>query len=123
MSDFEAEWTRCAPWIEAALARAGGTHNLADVRVLVESCECRFWAGRNAAMVTEVQVWPRTTWFLFWLAGGDLLELRDELRPSGEAYARERGCSRVLIVGRQGWARALPGYETVAWTCAKELSP
>lgn len=119
---FRAEWSRCAPWIEAALEHAG-THTLADVEALVRTRECRFWAGREAALITEVQVWPQRKVLLLWLAGGDLDELRDELRPMAEAYGRDQGCDVVRISGRQGWVRALrgEGYEPVSWSCAKEL--
>jgi hypothetical protein len=121
--DFETEWARCGPWIEAALAHAGGTHTLADVKAMV--CDpdhpVRFWAGQRSALVTEVQTWPNTTTLLLWLAGGDLAELRDELRPMAEAWGRDQGCERVMIVGRPGWARALPGYAVQAVVCGKEL--
>lgn len=118
---FAAEWARCAPWLEAALAHAHGTHALSDVREMVERREARFWAGRRAAMVTEVHEFPRMRVLHFWLAGGDLAELRDEMRPLAEAWGREQGCTRATISGRRGWARAL-GYAPLAWTCAKELT-
>lgn len=121
MSDFDAEWARCALWIEAALEACGGTHDLADVEALVRSREVRFWAGARSAMITELQVWPRKTVLLFWLAGGDLAELRDELRPAAEAWAAEQGATRFAVVGRAGWARSLPGYKPVATVCAKEI--
>lgn len=121
--DFDTEWARCAPWIEAALVHAGGTHSLDDVRAMVgdPSEPVRFWAGRRSAMVTEIQSWPNAKTLLLWLAGGDLDELKDELRPMAEAWGREQGCDRVMIVGRPGWARVLPGYEVQAVVCGKEL--
>lgn len=117
------EWDRCAPWIESALAHAGGTHTLDDVKALVESGECRFWAGRAAAMITEVQRWPRLSVLLLWLGGGDLDELVNELRPMAEDYGREQGCTRVRVSGRPGWIRALrgQGYAPASAACAKEL--
>lgn len=121
---FEEEWARCSPWIEAALEHAGRTHALADVRAMVEARECRFWAGRDAAMVTEIVEHPRSTDLILWLAGGDLAELVDELRPMAEAWGRENGCDRVLIVGRDGWAKVLraEGYSPVARLVMKELT-
>lgn len=120
MSPFDAEWERCAPWIESALAHAGRTHTIDDVKAVVERREARFWAGTNAAMVTEINTYPQFAALNFWLAGGDLAELRDELRPAAEAWARSLGCRYAAVVGRLGWARAL-GYRPIHFTCAKEL--
>lgn len=121
MSDFEAAWERCAPWLEAALEHSSGTHTLADVKACVERGTALFWAGKDAAMVTEITDYPQLKALNFWLAGGDLAELRDTLRPLAEAYAKAHGCRFATIVGRAGWARAL-GYSPVHSTCAKELT-
>lgn len=119
---FEAEWARCAPWIEAALDVAE-THGIDDVKAMVERRESRFWAGRQCAAVTDVQVWPRARWLLIWLAGGDRAELEDQMLPKMEAYGREQGCSKAFIVGRPGWARTLKtrGYGVAAVTVTREL--
>lgn len=121
MRVFADDWARCAPWIEAALGHAHGTHTLEDVHGAVIRGDADFWAGRNAAMVTEVVTHPQFKTFNFWLAGGDLAELRDELRPQAETYARLRGAKFATITGRPGWARAL-GYKPLFFTCAKELT-
>lgn len=118
---FAEDWARCAPWIEAALVHAHGTHTLDDVKAAILRGEADFWAGRNAAMVTELINHPQLKSFNFWLAGGDLAELRDELRPRAEAFGREHGAKFATIIGRQGWARAL-GYEPLFHVCSKELS-
>ncbi|WP_332763911.1 hypothetical protein [Phenylobacterium sp.] len=121
---FDTEWARCAPWIGAALEHAGRTHSLADVKAMVEARECRFWAGREAAMVTEIIEHPQSTDLMLWLAGGDLDELKNELRPMAEAWGREHDCKRSLIVGRDGWVRALrdEGYSPLARLVMKELN-
>lgn len=118
---FEEEWRRCGPWLAAALEHARGSHTLDDVRAMVETGQARFWAGGRAAMVTEIHDYPRLRALHFWLAGGDLAELRDVLRPMAENWAKARGCTRATIAGRRGWARAL-GYQEIATLCAKELS-
>lgn len=120
MSDFAAEWERCAPWLEAALVHCGGTHDLADVKGCVERGTATFWPGGQAAMITEIVDYPKMRTLNFWLAGGDLAELRDVLRLKAETYARHMGCKYATIVGRAGWARAL-GYSPIHATCAKEL--
>lgn len=52
------EWTRCAPWIEAALEHAHGSHNLDDVYEMVMDGECQFWPGKRSASVTQIQCSP-----------------------------------------------------------------
>lgn len=118
---FESEWARCSPYIEAALAHAGGTHTLNDVMGMVARREARFWAGRRAALVTCIEDYPRARWLLLWLAGGDIHELVEELRPAAEAYGREAGCQRAVIIGRPGWERRLNEYSPIARMIAKEL--
>lgn len=118
---FESEWARCSPYLAAALAHAGDTHSLDDVKGMVQRREARFWAGRGAAVVTQIEDYPRGRWLLFWLAGGDLHELVDELRPAAEVYGRANGCKRAIILGRPGWERVLAGYTSIARIIAKEL--
>ena len=117
------DWARCGPWLDAALDHAGRSHSLDDVAGMVRRGEARFWPGRHAALVTVLEDDPAERRLLFWLAGGSLAELVAELRPRAEAWGRAQGCRRVLIIGREGWARALrpQGYAPLARIIAKEL--
>jgi hypothetical protein len=119
----EAEWARCAPWLDAALDHAGRTHSLADVRTSIERGEARLWAGARSALVAIVETDPGDRRLLVWLAGGDRDELETETLPLAEAWGREAGCRRVLIIGRPGWERALKskGYAPLARIVAKDL--
>ncbi|RAK60886.1 hypothetical protein DJ021_14225 [Phenylobacterium hankyongense] len=120
---FEADWARCAPWIDAALAHAGRTHGLSDVKAMILAGDAGFWPGRGAALVATTEDDPGERRLLIWLAGGELSELRTELLPQAEAWARACGCRRVLIIGRPGWERALKrhGFAPLARLIAKEL--
>lgn len=90
---------------------------------MVAAGEAQLWTGDQSAAVTLIEDEPRERRLLVWLAGGDLRELVDDLRPCIEAFARERGCRRMMIVGRVGWERALAGegYAPLARVIAKEL--
>lgn len=118
--NFEAEWTRCAAWIAAALEH-DPTHSLDDVKAVVLEGRVRFWPGQACAIVTEISVWPRMKTGHFWLAGGDLAEIHEVLQPMIEAYFRDQGCAQSIITGRRGWSR-VTGYTPVAYSCVKELN-
>lgn len=114
---------RCAPWLDAALAHAGRTHRLDDVAEMIARGEAQLWPGAASAMVTLIEDDPLERRLLIWLAGGELGEIVERLRPAAEAWGRSNGCRRVLIIGRAGWERALAGhgYAPVARVIAKEL--
>jgi hypothetical protein len=121
--NFEAEWARCAAWLGAALDHAGRTHSLDDVRALIERGEARLWVGRRGALVALVETDPGDRRLLIWLAGGDREELETDTLPLAEAWGREAGCRRALIIGRPGWERTLKskGYAPLARIVAKDL--
>jgi hypothetical protein len=120
-----AAWRRCLPYVEAALARAGGTHEIEDVERLIGEGWAHFWPGRRCAVVTELYRYPRLTACNLWLMGGELKELL-ALRPHIEDWARAQGCTRILGGGpRRGWARVLApvGYKPEFIIYSKDLSP
>jgi hypothetical protein len=120
---FEAEWARCSPWLDAALASLPArTHELSHVRQAVETGEATFWPGASSAAVVQIETYPLLKAANIWLAGGDLTELRDVMRPRFEAWAVQMGCRWASATGRQGFGRAI-GYRPIHWTCAKELTP
>jgi hypothetical protein len=120
-----AAWRRCQAYVDAALARAGGTHGLEDVERLIAEGRAHFWPGRRCAVVTEFYDYPRLKACNFWLLGGDLKELL-RMRPAIEAWARAQGCTRILGGGpRRGWERVLEplGYRPEWIIYCKDLTP
>jgi hypothetical protein len=120
---FEAEWAQCAPWLEAALDHAGRTHSLAEVRAAIACGGARLWPGARSALVALIDSDPSDRRLLIWLAGGDREELEGETLPQVEAWGRESGCRRALVIGRAGWERTLKskGYAPLARIIAKDL--
>ncbi|MFI4966879.1 MAG: hypothetical protein ACHP9T_16125 [Caulobacterales bacterium] len=120
---FEAEWARCAPWLEAALDHAGRTHSLTDVKAAITRGEARFWAGAESALVAAIECDPGERRLLIWLAGGERDELETEMLPRAEAWGRMHRCRRALVIGRAGWERTLKskGYAPLARIVAKDL--
>lgn len=116
-------WARVGPLLEPALAHAGWSYGLSEVRRAIEAGDAQLWGGARSAVVTVIEDQPRERRLLFWLAGGELDEIVQQLIPAAERWGRDRGCRRAIIVGRPGWERALKpkGYAPIARLIAKDL--
>ena len=109
--------------IEAALEYSGGTHTIEDIAEGVASNRFQFWPGTKSAVITEIIVYPRIKDLHFFLAGGDLDELK-MMRPYIESWGKQLGCTRVSLAGRQGWQKTFlkdEGYEPKWFILSKEL--
>lgn len=103
------EWLRCRSWIEGALAFTGGTHTIEDIEDGIASGTYQFFCSPNSAVVTEIIVYPRAKLLNYFLIGGDLEELVEQIEPHVTVWAKSRGCSRVVGIGRKGFERAFRG--------------
>lgn len=122
---FEDEWSRCGPWIQAALDHAANTHDLGHVEAMVRAGEAQFWPREACAAVTQIVRHPNFSALHLWLAGGDLDALVSDLRPAIEAWAIcAHGVTRATVLGRSGWGKPLGphGYKTTSRLLVKELT-
>lgn len=121
--DQFAELNRCREWVEDALEYAGGTHNFNDIAAAVLSDRFQIWPSNNAVVVTEIVVYPQLKDLHYFLAGGNLDELK-AMRPIIEAWGKGVGCTRVSLAGRKGWERTFlkdEGYRPNWFVLSKEL--
>lgn len=118
---FREEWERLWPVLEPALDYAGHTHDEADLIEAIAAGTLQFWPGEKSAIVTELVSYPRFGALRFFLAGGDLAELK-EMEGRVIEWAQHYGCARVEIGGRRGWQRALPGYTRLCTVLAKPIN-
>lgn len=95
---------------------------MGDVRDSVLAGDAQFWPGKTSAIITEVHEFPRKNVLHFWLAGGNMIELVEQMVPCAEAWGRTMGCTGFTISGRQGWGRVMAskGYEPKWFICAKD---
>ena len=80
-----------------------------EVRGDLAAGRAHFWPGQQSVAVTHFH---EAREMVLWLVGGDMRELF-EMEKSAEAFARAKGCTRMVAEGgRDGWARVLPriGY-------------
>ena len=123
MKDLFEDVSRCRTWIEAALEYSKGTHKFVDIAAGVLSNRYQLWAGEKSAVVTEIIVYPRLKDLHYFLAGGDLDELK-RMRPHIEEWGSKQGCTRVTLAGRPGWAKTFlkdEGYEPAWFILKKDL--
>jgi hypothetical protein len=114
------EFVRCMPWIQDALDRDIGTHDIDDVWAAIEHEAAQLWPYKNSAIVTTVESYPKGKALRWWLVGGDLDELLDaEIEIS--KWAEEQGCDLIFAGGRRGWVRTLPGYSEAYTVVFKKL--
>ena len=95
---------RLTPYIEEALEYADGTHTLDDVRQGIESGHLQLWPCPTSCIITQINIFPHQKELHFFLAGGNLDELRP-VYPIIEEWGRSIGCTRATFIGRKGWER------------------
>ena len=119
----EEEFERLRHHVAAALEYSGGTHKVEDIAEGIRRGQFQLWPGKNSVVVTEIIVYPQLKDLHYFLAGGDLDELR-LMRPIIESWGKEIGCSRVSLAGRKGWERTFlkgKGYEPKWFILCKDL--
>jgi len=99
--EFNAEWERCLPYLESALAHSHDT-DLGTIKATIQSGEAQFWPALDAAMVTELDNSGSNLHIR--LFGGTLDRLR-EMLPTVEAFGSALGCTGITLTGRRGWER------------------
>lgn len=125
----EDELARACAHIQSALdiraRRRGGaaTHRLEHVLEGVRDGRYQLWAGSACTIVTEILAYPLGRDLNYWLAGGDVEEMK-ALEPGIEAWARAAGCRRVTTLGvRRAGGKILKarGWRHLADVMEKEL--
>jgi hypothetical protein len=119
----EEDLERLRHHVEAALEYSGGTHGIEDIAEGLKKGRFQLWPADDSVVVTEIIVYPRLKNLHFFLAGGDLDELR-LMRPLIESWGKSMGCARVSLAGRQGWAKTFlrdEGYKPKWFVLSKDL--
>jgi len=117
------EFWRLRKHIEAALAYSGGTHTIEDIAEGVKANRFQCWDAPDSVVITEIIVYPRLKDLHYFLAGGNLDELK-AMRPVIESWAKSHGCTRVSLAGRKGWEKTFlkdEGYSPKWFILTKEL--
>jgi hypothetical protein len=97
------------------------THSTQDVQEACAKGDAQVWCGERSALVTEIVRYPLKKVCRIWLAGGEMSELTNEMLPAVEAWAKQKECAAVEIIGRHGWQRVLKDYRQPHTVLVKEL--
>lgn len=115
-------WNRTKGFLTEALEYERGLYTLDDVLAGIRKQELQFWPADKSALVTAIVDHPREKQLDFWLAGGDLAELK-QLAAFVESWAVQRmGVTCAKITGRKGWLVLGDEWEEVATVMVKRLS-
>jgi hypothetical protein len=110
------------PWLDRVLKeRPANGVSASMVRHMLRDGLCQRWdASDGSTVITRLRKEPDGEVCVVWLAEGTmepLLELHERICE----WAKEQGCDRMRIVGRDGWLRVVPGYRKVATVMEREL--
>lgn len=114
-------WLVAEPLLLEAIRR-DNTHTPESVYQLIKTGQADLWL-HDSHKTASVTFWiPAVDGPILhvWLAGGRLEELKEAL-PSVEAWGQKNGAKRLMITGRAGWEKVLPGFRRQAVLMTKEL--
>lgn len=117
------EFNRCWPFLEPALIKMNEGYGKDFVWAKVAHGECQLWPGQNAAVISEIEVYPDGLKVINgWLAGGDFEEIK-LLTKQAEEFGRRHGCQKARAIQRMGFLRKPydPAYKPLAVIVEKEL--
>lgn len=89
---------------------------------LLERNEAQFWANDEAAMVTRVAVYPGGAVAIEVMAAAGNLKALIALTPNVNAWGLSIGATHIMVIGRPGWARALPDWRHHQSILIKEVA-
>jgi hypothetical protein len=94
--------------VEAAIAEAGGITDFAGIYTDVAAGRLQVFGSGRSVVLTEIQQYRKEKVLQLCYGAGAL----DEMEPWVDAlfeWARSKGCTKVVMLGRKGWERSFLG--------------
>lgn len=123
-ADVEKVWPFASPLLKAAVERTGLSDwpNIERDVLYGHGLLWLAWSGKiEAAATTSLQRIGDDLICVLTACGGDGMERWLQLLAGIETYARNERCKCVRIFGREGWRRALEGYDVTNIVLEKAL--
>lgn len=117
--DLEKVWPKALAMLEPALN--GGKPEV--VKDFIEDGTYQLWlADNDAAATTAINTFPvGKVLTVVHLGGKNMWQWLGEGLAALESWARQQGCDRIRINGRDEWSRVLPGYRKTSVVSEKVL--
>lgn len=94
-----------APLLQEALNNAGNTHNISDVFAMIADGRAYAFPLKRSIIVCDQMRCPNENIWRYWLAAGELQELK-EAEANITPWAKDHfGVKRSMIFGRPGWSK------------------
>lgn len=110
------EFRRCEKLLEDALDYAHETFDISNIFDNVMNGSAQFWPGKNSAVITQIVPYPKKKVLHFFLAAGDIEELK-EMEPHIIQWAKSQGCEAVTLTGRPGWTKSF--LKNIGYKCTQ----
>lgn len=115
-------WVRCEPMLQRAVDEADAGFDLRFVWDEIISNRAQFWPGATSIGVSRLANAPNGSQScICWLCAGDGLDEIRKTLATVRAWAKGIGCSRMEIIGRRGWLRALSGFRETATILVEDI--
>lgn len=125
LANLDAEWTRCAPWLDAALKSGCDERTTDEVYLDVLAGRKQFWPGEDSAIVTQLLTHANGRVECNILLAGGTLDTLEKMLKDVERFARANTASVITVMGRRGWERSFltreAGFRPIATLYRKEL--
>ena len=122
-------WGKVSGLIEKAIAHSPGRYDIVDLYERSLKNELVLWiafddTGIKAAWFTRAYTVPLgLVMSIEWLGGEDIDQWEEKAISIVESYARDNGCTRLEMTGREGWKpfAVKHGFSKLAVVYEKEL--
>ncbi len=123
-------WEKVKAHLMPAIEISRGNIKLKDVMAMQRDGRAQMWIAKtpedlvSAVLVTERIKFvggKRAIKTLLCGGKGMLDRAMGPMLETVESFARDLGCQSMIVEGRKGWERALPGYTFSALVLEKEL--
>ena len=108
-------WPQVSEWVASATKETGDWWQPSDVLAGIKADRMTAWVIADdrrlwGVVVAEIEIAARHKIGVIALCAGDDQAQWLHLLPEIEEWAREQGCSEMMVKGRPGWVRRLRGF-------------
>lgn len=121
---IEGKWNEIEPFIKRVLSKVDLYYTIEYIKESLLSAEMQLWTSLEGTQIksiciTQIQIHPKYKFLEIVMQAGQLTSV--EHLDKIEQWGKSQGCTKVKLIGRRGWKKALPGYKETLVKLEKEL--